>query len=604
MMRSLNLLQPGAVKAVPRLERNLARFVLCGLLTSSSIVSGATLAGHFDTPWDGIINLSEEGTLDWGHWGLVTEWTYNHKYGVPQQITCSFLTVTGYAGWPGPVIIDLIEPRYGGTMPFGWNDGTPSGVIDYTFGGVTMYGDKLLPGSIPAGFHIECPADTSPKTLRLYLGNSWGRGTVTASLNGAATYSDVWLDGNDGGVNKVYTFDFEADSPGQTLTVEYTCVDPTWYITLQAATLAGTNSRPAVAITAPADGAAYSAPATFTLTASASDADGTVTNLSLFRGSTLLKQSASGNLGMTLSNLPPGAYDFLAVAKDNGGSCMTSSPVRVYLKTSGGTLTGSVDMPPYELDLTAEGTNDWAHWGLDSALSFNHKAGVIQRIPNVTLLNASGSDLTNYTDNLTAYTWADGTPTPTAYSWSGIMLFTTNPPFAGFQLTVPATNYLRTLKLYVGLSYANGKLDAWLSDYSALPYSDASIYESDNNGYAVYTLTFSSANRGANLIVTWTPVEVFNLFYANLSWQAATLSEQEASTQQRSPPLLRVIAPPPTTSLAFYSQTGATYAVQFTTNPGSTNWQALTNLAGTGAEAVVIDRSPGTSRRFYRVLMQ
>ena len=338
----------------------------------------------------------------------------------------------------------------------------------------------------------------------------------------------------------VYTLNFRADSPGQTLTVEFTSADGWWFTTLQAATLSGPNAPPTVALAAPTNGASFTAPGTFSLTATAVDSDGTVTNLTLLSGTTPVAASASGALSVTLNNQPPGIYDFCAVARDNGGLSITSFPVRVYVTVTGGTLTGSMDLAPYNLDLTAEGTTDWAHWGLDSPASFNHKSAVAQQIPNLVLLNASATDLTNYNDSwFTAYAWSDGTPTAEVYgSATGVLLSVTNNPLTGFQLTVPATNRPRCLKVHVGLLFAQGKLDARLSDFSALPYSDASVFQPDDYGDAVYTLTFASPNPGANLIVTWTPAIVFNPFYADLRWQAATLTEQSSL------PVLRLTCPP------------------------------------------------------------
>ncbi|MEK6334024.1 MAG: hypothetical protein AABM67_03685 [Acidobacteriota bacterium] len=44
--------------------------------------------------------------------------------------------------------------------------------------------------------------------------------------------------------------------------------------------------------------------------------------------------------------------------------------------------------------------------------------------------------------------------------------------FIGFQIAVPADTNLHTLKVYVGLWYAQGKLEASLSDASAPIYVD------------------------------------------------------------------------------------------------------------------------------------
>src|SRR5467141_4433 len=62
------------------------------------------------------------------------------------------------------------------------------------------------------------------------------------------------------------------------------------------------------------------------------------------------------------------------------------------------------------LDLTAEGTLDWAHWGLVSTNSFDHKNGVTQKISDFTVLGTQA--VQQYADNFTAYSWTDGAPTP------------------------------------------------------------------------------------------------------------------------------------------------------------------------------------------------
>src|SRR5512135_27396 len=109
-MPSLHSLRFDIARAGTPIENILTPVVLCGLLTSSAMVPAATLTGRFAyCPSSVTVNLSEEGTLDWGHWGLWNEWTYNHKYGVAQQIRYSFITVEGYPGWPGPYLIPYGE---------------------------------------------------------------------------------------------------------------------------------------------------------------------------------------------------------------------------------------------------------------------------------------------------------------------------------------------------------------------------------------------------------------------------------------------------------------------------------------------------------------
>ncbi len=551
------------------------------------------------------IDLSGEGQLDWGHFGLVTEWSYNHKYGVPQQITYSFITDTNdpytYTYPDGPWGLES------GTTGFTWTNGTPVRSTTTTTNGVYIFGDKLALGNIPTGFQIKCPADTSPRTLKVYIGTSGDPNplgaaltTFSASLSGVPTYTNNSLSTATGPLSGVFTLNFQADSPGQELTVDFTSNDTSAYIFLQAATLAGTDSPPTVTISGPTDGANFTAPATFSLTATAAD-DGTVTNLVLLSGSTILGQSASGLLSVPLNNQTASTYSFVAVATDNGGLSVTSLAVRVYVTTNGGTLFGSVESPPGSVDLTGEGTNDWGHWGLNSPTNFDHKVDVTQQIPNVVLLNASAANLASYTGNLTGYSWSDGTPTAQALSTeTGVFLYATNNPPAGFQLTVPAANLLRRLKVYTGLYRAQGRLDAWLSDFSALPYSDSSLSMGYANACAVYSFAFASPNPGANLVITWTPAATFDANFGNLTWQAATLR------QQPSPPLLHAVpAPTPNQfALSFHAEAGANYTVLYADSLPALNWQVLTNFPGTGADAVIVDPGIGGSQRFYRVQVQ
>jgi Bacterial Ig domain/Putative Ig domain len=490
------------------------------------LTRGATLTGSFaPMPSGTSVDLTAEGQLDWGYWGLITEGTYDHKYGVTQQISYAFITDTFFTDGP----YQLTHA----SNTFSWSNGTPSRAVTNAGTGVYIFGDSL-PGNTRAGFQLQCPADSTLKQLKFYVGTSGSRATFSASLSGASTYADNSFNGATGPLNGVYTLNFQASSPGQTFTVTFNSTDTSGYLILQAATLAGSDAPPTVAITAPGDGAVFTAPATFSISAMAADGDGSVTNLSLFNGANLLAQAAAGAVSLTLSNQGGNAYEFFAVATDDRGLSVTSFPAKVFVCTGSGTLLGSVATPSAAVNLTTEGRTDWAHWGLASPASFDHKRGVTQRIPNVVALNASTSAFNQYSDNFTAYSWSDGTPTTSAQnSPTGLFIYGTNDPPGGFQLTVPATNTLRWLKVYVGLYAAQGRLDARLTDFGAPPYSDSSLFAAYENGYAVYTFAFASTNAGTSLNVTWLPTAIFDVSYGNLTWQAATLAE---------PPLLAAIS--------------------------------------------------------------
>src|SRR4051794_6258951 len=66
----------------------LAAVLLC---LCSMRADAATLTGSFASLTGASIDLTTEGKLDWGHWGLNSEGTYNHKYGVAPQIKYSYV---------------------------------------------------------------------------------------------------------------------------------------------------------------------------------------------------------------------------------------------------------------------------------------------------------------------------------------------------------------------------------------------------------------------------------------------------------------------------------------------------------------------------------
>ncbi len=97
-----------------------------------------------------------------------------------------------------------------------------------------------------------------------------------------------------------------------------------------------TNGGPVVQLTHPVDGAAFISPATFALTASASEKGGTIKSVEFFSDSTSLGtagtpvvKSSPPLYSLTLSNLQAGAYVFSARATDALGVIATSAPVTV-----------------------------------------------------------------------------------------------------------------------------------------------------------------------------------------------------------------------------------------------------------------------------------
>jgi pectate lyase len=89
------------------------------------------------------------------------------------------------------------------------------------------------------------------------------------------------------------------------------------------------NQAPTVALTAPADGGAFLAPAALTLSAIATDGDGGVARVDFYDGTSLLGTSIAAPYQLALTNVLPGSFVLTAKATDNFGASTVSAPVSI-----------------------------------------------------------------------------------------------------------------------------------------------------------------------------------------------------------------------------------------------------------------------------------
>ena len=121
-------------------------------------------------------------------------------------------------------------------------------------------------------------------------------------------------------------------------------VAQTWVDAVVGARAAAQNppasAAPSVSLTSPAAGARFNAPATITISANASDADGTVSKVEFFNGAAKLGESLVPPYRYAWANPPAGTYALTAKATDNSGATTTSSAVIV---TVGATFSASIN---------------------------------------------------------------------------------------------------------------------------------------------------------------------------------------------------------------------------------------------------------------------
>ncbi len=160
-----------------------------------------------------------------------------------------------------------------------------------------------------------------------------------------------------------------------TLGVSATSAPVTVTVTTGTAT-SPANVAPAVALTSPANGASFVAPANISLMAAASDSDGTVSKVEFYNGTSLVATVASSPYTVTFTGVPVGSYTVKAVAYDNAGASTSSAPVTV----SVGTATTVNKAPTVSLTSPANGASFTAPANLVCTASASDSDGSISRV--------------------------------------------------------------------------------------------------------------------------------------------------------------------------------------------------------------------------------
>ena len=94
------------------------------------------------------------------------------------------------------------------------------------------------------------------------------------------------------------------------------------------------NQAPSVSISSPASGASFTAPANIAIQATTGDADGRVTRVEFYRGTTLIGSDSTAPYSVTWTGAPVGTYTLTAKAFDEDGASRTSSAVSVTVNNS------------------------------------------------------------------------------------------------------------------------------------------------------------------------------------------------------------------------------------------------------------------------------
>ena len=158
----------------------------------------------------------------------------------------------------------------------------------------------------------------SPATVSIKTGDTvhwvWVGSAHSTTSNGG-----LWDSGQH---NPPFTFDFTFNSAGN---FPYHCSNPFHTSMTGTVIVSAQNQAPSVTVTNPANNSVFSPPANFSLGASASDSDGTVSQVEFLRNSTSIGVDTTSPYSVSVTNLGSGTYTFSAVATDNSSNKATNS---------------------------------------------------------------------------------------------------------------------------------------------------------------------------------------------------------------------------------------------------------------------------------------
>jgi len=570
----------------------LVRTTVCAAAFILSLIQayGGTLSGSFTSvPQGSVVDLSAEGKVDWVHWGLFTDSSLNRKAGVTPLIE-DFILQDASNGF---AYVYQYADNFNG---YTWYDGWPETAVTNTPTGVWAYGTP----TIGSGFRLSVPADTTARTLMVYVGVFAGVGHFEAFLSdgSAEGYTNATLSHVSNGPGRVYTIQYAADAPNQMLVIRWILLTPhgpTANVTLQAAALSapGANNPPVVSITDPGENAEFVAGSSIMLSAAATDLDGSVAKVEFFDGGAKIGENTSP-FSINWNGASAGRHILTARATDDQNASRTSAPVDIFVHGSDGTLSGSMAFPPSFVDLTTAGSADWIHLGLISTNDLDRKVEVGPQISTPIWVGTHFPQ--RFSNYYSGFSWSDGMPvqsavnTPTGLYMTGF----TN----GFRISAPADKTPRQLKVYVSLYGAAGTFQAFLSDGSAPAYTDMSLDNVYGDSYAVYTLDYSAGSAGQTLFVEYRSSRIYDMDYGNVAFPAATLSGPSL------PPPLRIVNPhfdAGSYVFSFNTELGKSYTVQRAAQLPSSTWQTVETVPGDGNTTTVSDPMVSTGQRFYRV---
>lgn len=184
-------------------------------------LSGSVVASPDPVGAPRAVDLTAAGNEDWAIWGYgsggsSTSLAPDVRKAGGTAIS-SLTNIDGAPSAPLRGLGDLSEP-----FVFSWSDGGSQPEAVSAGGGLQHNGSQVGVSTLGKGFSFDVPADTSSRTLTIYVTTNRADGQLTASLSdgSAAPYVDTLPLATDTR-SGVYSIRYASASPGQTLHVQW-----------------------------------------------------------------------------------------------------------------------------------------------------------------------------------------------------------------------------------------------------------------------------------------------------------------------------------------------------------------------------------------------
>ncbi|WP_264531539.1 Ig-like domain-containing protein [Flavobacterium sp. N502540] len=418
--------------------------------------------------------------------------------------------------------------------------------------------------------------------------------TAPASFDISATANDT-----DGNINKVefyngttllgtvnaspYTFNWKNVATGKyTLTAK--AYDNNGATTISSAVSVKVNQPPTVSITSPADNTIYAPPATFAISATANDTDGSISKVEFYKGTTLLGTVNTSPYTFNWKNVAAGTYTLTAKAYDNNDGVTTSSAVSV-----------KVNQSP-TVSITAPADN--AIYAAPAFVTINATAadtdGTVSKVEFYNGINLIATSTTKpYTCNLTSVPAGTYSLTAKACDDNGMcttssaIAITVNTPVnqsPSAAITAPANNTVFTAPASITIDAVAADTDGTISKvefYSGttlLSTSTTSPYTYDWKNvtagtYAITAKSYDNANATATSAVV-------NIVVTNNEAPTVSITTPVNNTTFIAPANITINAAAADSDgtiskVEFYN--GTTLLSTSTTSPYTYNWKNVTS---------------------------